>query len=124
MVISTAAVHSGASGGALLDAAGRLVGLVTSNARHVKGQTLPHLNFCISAAELRPVWEWAQQQQARDGWMQQGPAAQATALDRMQQQQQQQELRRFDVATVAGTKLWALQPYLHTAATGPIVSSL
>jgi S1-C subfamily serine protease len=98
MVISTAAVHSGASGGALVDAAGRLVGLVTSNARHVKGQTLPHMNFCISAAELRPVWDWAQQQQ-----------------------QQQKLLQGFDVHSVSGSRLWALQPYMHAAA---VTSSL
>jgi hypothetical protein len=62
MVISTAAVHAGASGGALVNAAGELIGLVTSNARHARGTTLPHLNFCISAVELAPMWQWAQQQ--------------------------------------------------------------
>ena len=62
MLISTAAVHGGASGGALLcPVTGQLLGLVTSNARHVRGSTLPRLNFCIPAAELAPVWEWAQQ---------------------------------------------------------------
>jgi hypothetical protein len=62
MLISTAAVHGGASGGALLcPTTGQLLGLVTSNARHVRGSTLPRLNFCIPAAQLAPVWTWAQQ---------------------------------------------------------------
>ena len=40
------------------------VGLVTSNARHnSSGATLPHLNFCIAAPQLRPLLAWAQQQQ-------------------------------------------------------------
>lgn len=72
MLLTTAAVHSGASGGAVLDAAsGALLGLVTSNAKHssrassasdwlggaVHGQhtILPHINFSIPAAQLRPV---------------------------------------------------------------------
>ena len=37
MLLTTAAVHSGASGGAVLDAEGRLLGMVTSNAQHVSG---------------------------------------------------------------------------------------
>eukprot|EP00198_Chlamydomonas_reinhardtii_P004649 XP_001693985.1 predicted protein [Chlamydomonas reinhardtii] len=41
MIIATTTTHAGGSGGALLDAAGRLVGLVTSNARHAGGATLP-----------------------------------------------------------------------------------
>lgn len=46
MLITTAAVHRGASGGAVLDAAsGALAGLVTSNARHASGTTLPDINF-------------------------------------------------------------------------------
>jgi hypothetical protein len=39
---------------------GRLAGLVTSNARHSSGATLPHLSFCIAAHELQPVLVWAQ----------------------------------------------------------------
>lgn len=117
MVISTAAVHSGASGGALVDSAGRLVGLVTSNARHVKGRTLPHLNFCISAAELRPVWDWAQQQQQREGGQVLLPGAEGVIV-----QDTAQQLKRFDVESVAGSKLWALQPYLPTSAVQPASS--
>jgi S1-C subfamily serine protease len=37
MLLTTAAVHSGASGGAVLSAWGQLLGMVTSNARHVSG---------------------------------------------------------------------------------------
>lgn len=37
MVLTTAAVLSGASGGAVLNASGQLLGLVTSNARHASG---------------------------------------------------------------------------------------
>lgn len=103
MVISTAAVHSGASGGALVDAAGRLAGLVTSNARHVRGQTLPHFNFCISASELRPVWDWAQQQQ-----------------DSLVDQAGWKQLRALDVESAAGAMLWALQPYLHKVASAAL----
>jgi peroxisomal leader peptide-processing protease len=40
MLLTTAAVHSGASGGAALSAEGRLLGMVTSNARHVSGAVL------------------------------------------------------------------------------------
>lgn len=49
-------LHAGASGGAVLDCRGRLVGLVTSNARHSKkGVSLPNLNFCLTAQALRPL---------------------------------------------------------------------
>ncbi len=58
MLIATATTHAGGSGGALLDSHGRLVGLVTSNARHVAGGTLPRLAFCIAAEELEPVLAW------------------------------------------------------------------
>jgi hypothetical protein len=46
------------------------------------------------------VWDWAQQQQ---------------------QQQQQKLLQGFDVHSVSGSRLWALQPYMHAAA---VTSSL
>jgi hypothetical protein len=39
---------------------GRLAGLVTSNARHSSGATLPRLSFCIAAHELQAVLAWAQ----------------------------------------------------------------
>ncbi len=40
MLLTTAAVHSGASGGAVVDGAGRLLGLITSNARHASGEMI------------------------------------------------------------------------------------
>ena len=44
----------------MLDAiSGELLGIVTSNARHHSGATLPHLNFCIPNAELVRVFQWA-----------------------------------------------------------------
>lgn len=52
MIIATTTTHAGGSGGALLDAAGRLVGLVTSNARHAGGATLP-----VSALSARLLSE-------------------------------------------------------------------
>ncbi|KAL4425274.1 hypothetical protein ABPG75_009290 [Micractinium tetrahymenae] len=72
MLLTTAAVHSGASGGAVLDAVtGELLGLVTSNAKHSSRRSsasdslgglpqgrhtiLPHINFSIPAAQLQPV---------------------------------------------------------------------
>ncbi|EFJ42493.1 hypothetical protein VOLCADRAFT_119365 [Volvox carteri f. nagariensis] len=59
MIIATTTTHAGGSGGALLDARGRLVGLVTSNARHAGVTTLPNMAFCIAAEELEPVIRWA-----------------------------------------------------------------
>jgi S1-C subfamily serine protease len=66
MLVTSAAVHAGASGGAVLDAAsGALLGLVTSNAKRQPpgaGAAVafyPHLNFSVPAAQLRPVVEAA-----------------------------------------------------------------
>ncbi|KAG2486507.1 hypothetical protein HYH03_014809 [Edaphochlamys debaryana] len=67
MIIATTTTHAGGSGGALLDGSGRLVGLVTSNARHAGGTTLPNMAFCIAAEELEPVIRWAAQERARTG---------------------------------------------------------
>jgi S1-C subfamily serine protease len=105
MVISTAAVHAGASGGALVSRGGALLGLVTSNARHGSGATLPHLNFCISASELRPVVEWAlaQQQQQQQQQQERGGAHDA--------QDGWRRLAQLDVRDAAGFRLWALQPF-------------
>jgi S1-C subfamily serine protease len=92
MLLTTAAVHSGASGGAVLDAAtGQLLGLVTSNAKHTpsNGQggiggagaagsaatVLPHLNFSIPAAQLASIVAAAQA--AAEGSRAGGLAAQA-----------------------------------------------
>lgn len=79
VLVTTAAVHAGASGGAVLDpGTGQLVGLVTSNTKlglkehstenqgrkfpprqhrdTIRSTVLyPHLNYCIGTAALRPV---------------------------------------------------------------------
>ena len=60
MLQTSAAVHAGSSGGAVVDAQGRLVALMTSNATHTRGGTLPHLNFAIPVASLLlPAWRAA-----------------------------------------------------------------
>ncbi|KDD75978.1 hypothetical protein H632_c410p1 [Helicosporidium sp. ATCC 50920] len=65
LIISTATVHSGASGGALVSArTGKLVGLVTSNARLASGQVLPRVNFSLPAVRFRDMLEAAE----GEGW--------------------------------------------------------
>ncbi|GAQ78665.1 hypothetical protein KFL_000170110 [Klebsormidium nitens] len=59
MLQTTAAVHPGGSGGAVVDVSGRLIGLVTSAARHSGGSMLPHLNFSIPVEALKPVFDFA-----------------------------------------------------------------
>lgn len=59
MVLSTCSVHPGVSGGALLNAQGAVVGLLTSNTKHDGVGCVPHLNFAIAAAVLLPVFETA-----------------------------------------------------------------
>ncbi|GAB4814878.1 hypothetical protein N2152v2_001924 [Parachlorella kessleri] len=79
-LLTTACVHSGASGGAVLDPrSGRLLGLVTSNAKQSSGMVYPHLNFSIPTSLLRPVCALAAQQGTL-GETQQGAGAWA-ALD-------------------------------------------
>lgn len=64
MLQTTAAVHPGASGGAVVNSDGRMIGLVTSNARHGGGTIIPHLNFSLPCAALKPVFEFADKQDA------------------------------------------------------------
>ncbi|KAJ6808758.1 glyoxysomal processing protease, glyoxysomal isoform X1 [Iris pallida] len=64
MLQTTAAVHPGASGGAVVNSDGRMIGLVTSNARHGGGTIIPHLNFSIPCAALKPIFEFADKQDA------------------------------------------------------------
>jgi S1-C subfamily serine protease len=54
MLLTSAAVHGGASGGAVVGARGTLLGLVTSNA-HAAGAAapMPQLNFSVAAPALR-----------------------------------------------------------------------
>ncbi|KAG0554221.1 hypothetical protein KC19_12G074000 [Ceratodon purpureus] len=59
MILTTAAVHPGGSGGAVVNGEGRMIGLVTSNARHSGGTVIPFLNFSIPCAALSPVLEFA-----------------------------------------------------------------
>ncbi|THU45133.1 hypothetical protein C4D60_Mb02t14660 [Musa balbisiana] len=56
---TTAAVHPGASGGAVVDSDGHMIGLITSNAKHGGGRTIPHLNFSIPCAALLPIFRFS-----------------------------------------------------------------
>lgn len=48
---------AGASGGAVIDQAGLLFGMVTSNTKHLAtGRFIPRLNYSMPAAVLRPLW--------------------------------------------------------------------
>ena len=64
MAVTTAAVHAGASGAAVLCAStGRLAAVATSNSRHVGparvASTLPRWNYAVPADALRPLFAWA-----------------------------------------------------------------
>ncbi|KAG0583242.1 hypothetical protein M758_3G121800 [Ceratodon purpureus] len=59
MLQTTAAVHPGGSGGAVVNGEGRMIGLVTSNARHSGGTVIPFLNFSVPYAALVPIFEFA-----------------------------------------------------------------
>ncbi|KAJ6396854.1 hypothetical protein OIU77_021810 [Salix suchowensis] len=59
MLETTAAVHPGGSGGAVVNSEGHMIGLVTSNARHGGGTVIPHLNFSIPCAALAPIFDFA-----------------------------------------------------------------
>lgn len=64
MLLTTATVHAGASGGAVVSADGCIVGITTSNARHsASGSTIPNLNFAVAADALRSLWQLAAQPQ-------------------------------------------------------------
>ncbi|KAK6932596.1 hypothetical protein RJ641_002220, partial [Dillenia turbinata] len=59
MLETTAVVHPGASGGAIVNSDGCMIGLVTSNARHGAGAVIPHLNFSIPCAALEPIFKFS-----------------------------------------------------------------
>ncbi|KAI5018792.1 hypothetical protein ZWY2020_043680 [Hordeum vulgare] len=59
MLQTTAAVHPGASGGVIVNSHGRMVGLITSNAKHGSGSTIPRLNFSIPCKSLEMVFKYA-----------------------------------------------------------------
>ncbi|KAK3015884.1 hypothetical protein RJ639_005711 [Escallonia herrerae] len=63
MIETTASVHPGGSGGAVVNSDGRMIGLVTSNARHGGGTVLPHLNFSIPCAALEPIFKFSKDMQ-------------------------------------------------------------
>ncbi|KAA8515230.1 hypothetical protein F0562_018540 [Nyssa sinensis] len=63
MLETTAAVHPGGSGGAVVSSDGHMIGLVTSNARHGGGTVIPHLNFSISCAALEPIFKFSKDMQ-------------------------------------------------------------
>ncbi|KAJ0257943.1 Glyoxysomal processing protease [Hirschfeldia incana] len=63
MLETTAAVHPGGSGGAVVNSSGYMIGLVTSNARHGAGTLIPHLNFSIPCAVLAPIFKFAEDMQ-------------------------------------------------------------
>ena len=55
IVQSSACVYRGDSGGMLLDQHGRLIGMVTSNARQADGSIIPRINFSVPKNILRPL---------------------------------------------------------------------
>ncbi|KAL1218747.1 Glyoxysomal processing protease, glyoxysomal [Cardamine amara subsp. amara] len=63
MLETTASVHPGGSGGAVVNSSGHMIGLVTSNARHGAGTVIPHLNFSIPCAVLEPIFKFAEDMQ-------------------------------------------------------------
>ncbi|KAF8411133.1 hypothetical protein HHK36_003672 [Tetracentron sinense] len=63
MLETTAAVHPGGSGGAVVNSDGHMIGLVTSNARHGGGTVIPHLNFSIPCAALEPIFKFSKDMQ-------------------------------------------------------------
>ncbi|KAL7130002.1 hypothetical protein ABFS83_13G104800 [Erythranthe nasuta] len=63
MLETTAAVHPGSSGGAVVNSNGHMIGLVTSNAKHGGGTVIPHLNFSIPCAALEPILKFSKDMQ-------------------------------------------------------------
>ncbi|KAK9706720.1 hypothetical protein RND81_07G147400 [Saponaria officinalis] len=63
MLETTASVHPGSSGGAVVNASGRIIALVTSNAKHGGGTVIPHMNFSIPSVALEPLFMFAKDMQ-------------------------------------------------------------
>ena len=60
LVMTNACVHAGASGGAVMANDRSLIGITTSNAKHLgSGSTIPDLNFAVAADALQPLWALA-----------------------------------------------------------------
>ena len=49
------AKSAGASGAAVVDTSGSILGLVTSNTRHSSAGSFPHWSFALAAAQLQPI---------------------------------------------------------------------
>eukprot|EP01090_Pellita_catalonica_P016618 TRINITY_DN4806_c0_g2_i1.p1 TRINITY_DN4806_c0_g2~~TRINITY_DN4806_c0_g2_i1.p1 ORF type:complete len:331 (-),score=44.03 TRINITY_DN4806_c0_g2_i1:167-1159(-) len=64
VILTSAAVHSGNSGGMLVNARGEFLGLVTCNIQHQQNEyktiTVPRMNFSIPVTCLQPVFQFAQ----------------------------------------------------------------
>ncbi len=91
-------LHAGASGGAVIDRSGQLVGLVTSNARHSRtGSSLPNLNFSLTAHALRPLWQLLQGARVRP---------------------QQGTFEQLDITSSLLQSVWALTPHSDHAGQG------
>ncbi|KAF5179854.1 Glyoxysomal processing protease, glyoxysomal [Thalictrum thalictroides] len=63
MLETTAAVHAGGSGGAIVNSEGHMVGLVTSNAKYGGGTIVPHLNFSIPCKALESIFKFSEEMQ-------------------------------------------------------------
>jgi len=105
MLLTTASVHSGCSGGAVVDADGRLVGLVTGNAQRANGVTIPQLNFSLPVEVLQPLLEFASRYKC-------GDHQRAGAI-----------LNAFNVSDPEVAKIWRLQggpklPTIKSSAVG------
>ncbi|KAH9606548.1 hypothetical protein KSS87_000535 [Heliosperma pusillum] len=59
MLETTASVHPGSSGGAVVNSTGHMIALVTSNAKHGGGTVIPHMNFSIPSGALEPLFIFA-----------------------------------------------------------------
>ena len=117
MLLTTAAVHAGASGGAMLDGAGRMLGLITSNTRHASGRTIPHLNFSIPAAWLQRLWAYLQQSQVTSHYfVQTGAKCATTTVAEVCMRdvlQMASSIRVFDDTGPQLKRLWSLQPFVE-----------
>lgn len=89
MLLTTAAVHIGSSGGAIVSDNGTLLGIVTSNTKHASGVTLSKLNYSIASEWLLSLWAHIQ----------------LNEVDTLQ-------LHLYDERRPQLLKLWCLQPGL------------
>jgi hypothetical protein len=117
MAVTTASVHAGASGAAVLCAkTGCLVAVATSNSRHMsparpaRVSTVPKWNYAVPSDALRPLWQWAQREAAAaaaaaaaggvTAFDAAGARAALRAIDR----------RAWEEGGEAAARVWALLP--------------